>query len=67
MKDILKIRWEIFVTPLFIVLFGYSIKYVGFETFWNIVFNLFVLLSIPACYLTFKTCRKMLYEVFYED
>lgn len=67
MKDILKIKWELLITPLFILLFIYSIKYVGLFTFWNIVFNLFVLLSIPACYLTFRITRKMLYEVFYED
>ena len=49
MRDILKIKWELLVTPLFIVLLVFSIKYVGLYTFWNVVFNLFVLLSIPAC------------------
>jgi hypothetical protein len=67
MKDILKIKFELLVTPIFIVLFILSVIYVGFDTIFNIIFNVIVFSSIPCVYKGIKTCRKLVYEVFYED
>lgn len=67
MKDLLKVRFELFVAPLFITLFIISITKIGFFTLSDIIFNIFVLLSIPASYFGIKLSRKLIYEVWYEN
>lgn len=67
MKDILRIKFELLTTPLFITLFILSVINIGFLRVSDIIFNIMLFLSIPACYYGFKLSRKLLYEVWYGE
>ena len=62
-KEILLFRSELFITPLFIVVFILSIKYVGFFCIRDIIFNIMLFFTIPASYFGIKLSRRMIYEV----
>lgn len=63
MKTLLNIKFELLLTPLFIVLFVLSIKYIGFTGVKETLFTIIVLLEIPTCYYGVKLVRKLLKEV----
>lgn len=65
LREILLFRIEYFVTPLFVVLFILSVKYVGFFCTRDIIFNIFVFFTIPACFIALRLTRKMLYIVYF--
>lgn len=65
MKTLLKIKFELLVTPLFITLFIMSVMYVGFFKVSDYIFNFIILISIPCSYLGIRLCRKLIYEVWY--
>lgn len=67
MKDLLKIKFEILITPLFITLLIMSIKYVGFFTIRDIAFNTVVLISIPLVYIGIRKTRRLIYIVWYGE
>lgn len=67
MKDLLKIKFEILITPLFITLLIMSIKYVGFFTIRDIAFNTVVLISIPLVYIGVRKSRRLIYYVWYGE
>lgn len=67
MKDLLRIKFELLTTPLFITLFIISVINIGFLRVSDILFNIVLFLSIPACYFGFRISRKLLYEVWCED
>ena len=63
MKDLLRIKFELLVTPLFITLLVMSIKYVGFMTIRDIIFNVMLIISIPLVYISIRKSRKLIYYV----
>ena len=67
MKDILRIKFELLTTPLFITLFIVSVINIGFLRISDILFNIVLFLSIPACYFGIKMSRKLMYEVWYGE
>ena len=67
MKDLLKIKFEILITPLFITLLIMSIKYVGFFTIRDIAFNTILLISIPLVYIGIRKSRRLIYIVWYGE
>ena len=67
MKDLLKIKFELLVTPLFITLLVMSIKYVGFMTVRDIIFNVILIISIPLVYISIRKSRKLIYYVWYGE
>lgn len=67
MKDLLRIKFELLVTPLFITLLVMSIKYVGFMTLRDIIFNVMLIISIPLVYISIKKSRKLIYYVWYGE
>ena len=67
MKDILRIKFELLVTPLFITLLVMSIKYVGFLTIRDIIFNVVLIISIPLVYIGIRKSRKLIYYVWYGE
>jgi len=67
MKDLLRIKFELLVTPLFITLLVMSIKYVGFITLRDIIFNVMLIISIPLVYISIRKSRKLIYYVWYGE
>lgn len=67
MKDLLRIKFELLVTPLFITLLVMSIKYVGFMTVRDIIFNVILIISIPLVYISIRKSRKLIYYVWYGE
>lgn len=67
MKDLLRIKFELLVTPLFITLLFMSIKYVGFMTLRDIIFNVVLLISIPLVYIGVRKSRRLIYYVWYGE
>ena len=67
MKDLLRINFELLVTPLFITLLVMSIKYVGFITLRDIIFNVMLIISIPLVYISIRKSRKLIYYVWYGE
>ena len=67
MKDLLRIKFELLVTPLFITLLVMSIKYVGFMTARDIIFNVVLIISIPLVYISIRKSRKLIYYVWYGE
>lgn len=67
MKDLLRIKFELLVTPLFITLLVMSIKYVGFMTLRDIIFNVMLIISIPLVYISIRKSRKLIYYVWYGE
>lgn len=67
MKDLLRIKFELLVTPLFITLLVMSIKYVGFMTVRDIIFNVVLIISIPLVYISIRKSRKLIYYVWYGE
>jgi hypothetical protein len=67
MKDLLRIKFELLVTPLFITLLVMSIKYVGFMTIRDIIFNVVLIISIPLVYISIRKSRKLIYYVWYGE
>lgn len=67
MKDLLRIKFELLVTPLFITLLVMSIKYVGFMTIRDIIFNVMLIISIPLVYISIRKSRKLIYYVWYGE
>ena len=67
MKDLLRIKFELLVTPLFITLLVMSIKYVGFMTLRDIIFNVVLIISIPLVYISIRKSRKLIYYVWYGE
>lgn len=67
MKEFLRVKFELLITPLFITLFILSVINVGFLKVSDIIFNIMLFFSIPACYLGFKMSRKLMYEVWYGE
>ena len=65
LKNVLLFKIEYFVTPLFIVLFILSLKYVGFYCVRDTIFNIMLFFTIPACFISFRLGRKMLYKVWF--
>lgn len=64
-KSILMFRMEYIITPLYITLFILSIIYVGFTCTRDTLFNIFVFMSIPACFIAIRLTRRMLYKVYF--
>lgn len=64
LSDILRFRYEYFITPLFLVLLIFSFKYIGFTDFRNITFNICLLIEIPSCFYGLRIARKVLYKVY---
>lgn len=67
MKTLLKVKFEYLVPVLFITLFVMSIINVGFFKLSDILFNIFVFLSIPASYFAIRISRKSLLYVWYGE
>lgn len=67
MKTILRVRFEFFITALFITLFVMSVIHVGFFRVSDIIFNIVVFISIPLSYLGIKTCRRLMYYVWFGE
>lgn len=67
MKDLLRIKFELLVTPLFVTLLVMSIKYVGFMTVRDIIFNVVLIISIPLVYISIRKSRKLIYYVWYGE
>lgn len=63
MKKILRFKFEIIITLLYIILFCYSLKLVGINTFITFIYNLLFFISIPVIYLGIKITRKMLKDI----
>lgn len=71
MKDLFD-KIEYFVTPLFITLGVFAIKYVGFYSFTSTVFTLLAIIQVPLSFIAVRYCRKMIYSIIrgygeYED
>ena len=66
MKKILRFKFEIILTLLYIILFCYSLKLVGINTFITFIYNLLFFISIPVIYFGIKICRKMLKDILWE-
>lgn len=65
-------RIELFVTALFVTLAVLSIVKIGFTGVKETIFNIVIVLEIPAAYLGTKICRKFFYDLLrgranYED
>ena len=56
-------RIELFVTALFITLAVLSIVKIGFTGLKETIFNIVIILEIPAAYLGSKICRKFYYDL----
>lgn len=67
MKDLLRVKFELLTTPLFITLFIISVINIGFLRVSDIIFNIMLFFSIPACYYGFRISRKLMYEVWYGE
>lgn len=65
LKNVLLFKIEYFVTPLFITLFVLSLKYVGFYCVRDTIFNIMMFFTIPACFISLRLTRKMLYKVWF--
>ena len=71
--SILRFRFELFITPLFIVMLILSFIYIGFTDFRNIIFNVMLIIEVPLAFYGIKFARQMLYKVYigkaidYED
>lgn len=66
MKKILRFKFEIIITLLYIILFYYSLKLVGINTFITFIYNLLFFISIPVIYFGIKIIRKMLKDILWE-
>ena len=66
MKTLLNIKFELLVTPLFIVVAILSIKYIGFFGVKDTIFTILTILEVPVCYYGVKLARKLLKEVWYD-
>ena len=64
LKEVLKFRFEYFITVLVIVLFILSVIYVGFDEVCNIGFNICLFIMIPLTFYSIRLSRHMLYTVF---
>ena len=65
-------RIELFVTVLFITLAVLAIINIGFSGVKETIFNIVIILEIPAAYIGSKICRKFFYSLLrgraeYED
>ena len=63
MKKILRFKFEIIITLLYIILFYYSLKLVGINTFITFIYNLLFLISIQFIYFGIKIIKKMLKDI----
>ena len=63
MKDLLKIKWELLVTPLYITLFILALIYVGVTNLKETIFTGVMLLMVPMAYVGTKLVRTLIYEV----
>lgn len=63
MKDLLRIKFELLITPIFIVLFILDLIYIGFSGVKETIFTIIILLEIPAAYCSVKLVRKLLIDV----
>lgn len=62
-KDLLKIKWELLTTPLFITLFILDLVFVGTGGIKECIFATLIFLEIPLCYVGTKIVRSMIYKV----
>lgn len=72
MKTILRVKWELLTTPIFITLFILSLTFVGIHNIREVLFTICIFLEIPLCYIGTKVVRTMIYKVWigkceYED
>lgn len=67
MKTLLRVKFEIFTSTLFAVLFILAITKIGFIGVKETIFNIIIFLEIPACYIATKLIRINLYELLYGD
>lgn len=70
METILRVKWELLITPLFITLFILDLCLVGVTNAKEVILAICIFLEIPACYIGTQLVRRMLYKVFrgsYED
>ena len=63
---------EYFVTPLFITLGVFAIRYVGFYSITSSVFTFLAIIQVPLSFIAVRYCRKIIYSIIrgyidYED
>ncbi len=67
-----EIRFELLITPLYLVLALLTIQYVGFFDIQSTIFTIIVIAFVPIAYFGFRFARKFLYQILrgeakYED
>ena len=67
-----EIRFELLITPLYIVLALLTIQYIGFFDIQSTIFTIITISFVPVAYFGFRFARKFLYQILrgeakYED